>query len=80
MRMTMVSSSSGLMPVMSVHGRGTGELDASLQLTHITDGLVSWLADLVWFSSQHNGMKIHVSERMLLNNLDYTKNSEHTKL
>lgn len=44
MRMTMVSSSSGLMPVMSVHGRGTGELDASLQPSHITDGLVSWLA------------------------------------
>lgn len=65
MRMTMVSSSSGLMPVMSVHGRGTGELDASLQPSHITDGLVSWLAgwmaDLVWFSSQHNGMKIHMS-------------------
>lgn len=47
MRMTMVSSSSGLMPVMSVHGRRTGELDASLQPSHITDELVSWLAGLV---------------------------------
>lgn len=58
-----VSSSSGLMPAMSVHGKWIGKHWMLLFSCHASQmgWLVGWLAGLVWFSLQHNGMKIHMS-------------------
>lgn len=73
----MVSSSSGRMPVMNVYGRGTDEF-CMLLFSHHTSQM-DWL---VWFGFLHSIMsqKHTYLHRTLLNNLDYTKNSENTKL
>lgn len=72
-----ISSYSSIMMLVMGVGRAVSSGWFSLVITHHR-GFIS-LVGLVSFSPQHNGMKIYLN-RFSLNGLEYTKNSEYTKL